>query len=258
MAGTHAHQGRVQHLHVHGTSPVHRLAPEAKLLGLLAFVVVVALTPRRAVVAFGIEAATLIAVLVLARLPVRVVLGRLTVVVPFVLFAAFVPFVAGGEQVEVGWLTLSVEGLWAAWGIVAKATLGAAAAIVMSATTPIPDVLHGMTRLHLPRVLVAIIAFMCRYLDLLADQLARMRRAMTARGHDPRWLWQVGPIAASAGALFVRSYERGERVHLAMLARGFTGTMPALDARRATARDWLAAFVPGLVASAGVLAVRAW
>ncbi|HRE03653.1 MAG TPA: CbiQ family ECF transporter T component, partial [Ilumatobacteraceae bacterium] len=45
----------------------------------------------------------------------------------------------------------------------------------------------------------------------------------------PRWLWQARPIAASLGTLFVRSYEHGERVHLAMLSRGFTGSMPSLD-----------------------------
>ena len=64
---------------------------------------------------------------------------------------------------------------------------------------------------------------------------------MTARCHDPRWLWQARPLASSVGVLFVRSYERGERVHQAMLARGFTGTMPDLDDRHATAGDWLAA-----------------
>jgi cobalt/nickel transport system permease protein len=124
------------------------------------------------------------------------------------------------------------------WNILAKASIGATASIVLSATTRVPDVLTGLTRLRVPRVLVAIIAFMMRYLDLLVRQLGRMRTSMTARCHDPRWLWQVKPIASSAGALFVRSYERGERVHQAMLARGYTGTMPTLDRRPATAVDW--------------------
>ena len=83
----------------------------------------------------------------------------------------------------------------------------------------------------------------------LADQLGRMRQAMVARCHDPRWLWQARPIAASAGALFVRSYERGERIHQAMLARGFTGSMPDLDDRHATAGDWLAALAPAALAT---------
>jgi cobalt/nickel transport system permease protein len=152
--------------------------------------------------------------------------------------------------------SLSVDGVWATWNIVAKATLGATASIVLSATTAVPDLLHGLTRLRVPRVPVAIVAFMVRYLDLLAaDQLRRMRTAMTARCHDPRWLWQARPIASSAGVLFVRSYERGERVHQAMQARGYTGTMPELDDRRATGRDWASAAVPGIVAVAALVAV---
>lgn len=251
MATGHAaaHRGGLSHLHVPGTSAVHRLAPEAKLVGLFAFVVAVALTPRQAVVAFAVHAAVLVAVVAQARLRPRLVLVRLTAIVPFLAFALLVPFVATGERVQMLGLSLSRDGLWAAWNIIAKATLGATAAIVLAATTSVPDVLRGLSRLRVPRVVVGIIAFMFRYLDLLVDQLGRMRQAMVARCHDPRWLWQARPIAASAGALFVRSYERGERIHQAMLARGFTGSMPELGDRPATARDWLAALAPAAVAA---------
>ena len=59
-----------------------------------------------------------------------------------------------------------------------------------------------------------------------------MRRARLSRGHDPRFLWQVGATARGVGALFVRSYERGERVHLAMLSRGFDGAHALRRGRR--------------------------
>ena len=94
---------------------------------------------------------------------------------------------------------------------------------------------------------------MVRYVELLAAQLARMRTAMVSRGHDPRWLWQVGPVAASVGMLFVRSYERGERVHGAMVARGFTGTLVVSDGRAAAAADWVAALVPAVVSAIAVV-----
>jgi cobalt/nickel transport system permease protein len=110
--------------------------------------------------------------------------------------------------------------------IIVKAVLGATASIALVATTEVPDVLRGMARLRVPALLVSIVGFMIRYLELLVGEVSRMRVAMTARGYDPRWLWQARPIATGAGALFVRSYERGERVHAAMLSRGFTGVMP--------------------------------
>ncbi|MGF1597036.1 MAG: cobalt ECF transporter T component CbiQ [Acidimicrobiales bacterium] len=243
------------HLHVPGTSPVHRLAPAAKLVGLLVFVVTVAITPRRAVAAFAVDAAIVAAVVVVARLPVMVIARRLVVVVPFLGAAVLVPFVAEGNDVVVAGVTVSSEGLWATWNITAKALLGASASIVMAATTPLPDVLQGLTQLRVPAVLVAIAAFMFRYLDVISDQLQRMRTAMVARGHDPRWLWQVRPIASSAGTLFVRSYERGERVHQAMAARGFTGTMPELHPSPTGRVDWLRATSPGVVALGALITV---
>ncbi len=160
-------------------------------------------------------------------------------IIPFILFAVIVPFLSGGESVQVVGVSLSVDGLWATWNILVKAGLGATMSIALSATTPVAELLHGMTRLRVPRLLVAIIAFMLRYIDVLVEQLGRMRRSMVARGHDPRWLWQIKPIASSAGALFVRSYERGERVHQAMLARGYSGVMPVVNDRHASTREWL-------------------
>ena len=244
-----------RHLHVHGTSPIHRLAPEAKLLGLLGFVVTVAITPRQWVIAFAVDAAVLLGVLVVARLTPRVVLGRLAAILPFVAFAFLFPFIGDGETISILEISLSIDGLWASWNVLAKATLGGAASIAVTATTPIPELLTGLSRLRVPAAVVAIIGFMFRYLDLMVDEFGRMRRAMAARAHNPQWLWQSRPLASSAGALFVRTYERGERVHDAMAARGFTGTMPTLSEGRTTRNDWLLAAIPAVVSVAGLTIV---
>ncbi|MEX0945743.1 MAG: energy-coupling factor transporter transmembrane component T, partial [Acidimicrobiia bacterium] len=107
----------------------------------------------------------------------------------------------------------------------------------------------GLRRLRVPAAITAIAAFMIRYLEVIAGELHRMRVAMTARGYSPSWLAQTRPMATAAGALFIRTYERGERVHQAMLARGFTGDMPAAEPD-GIAR-WWPAMVPALV-TAGI------
>lgn len=233
MSGGHLHA-----LHVHGHSPVHRLAPEAKVAALFVFVLGVVATPREAMWAFGIHAFLLLAVVTFAELPVGFVLRRMTIELPFIAFALFLPFLGGGPETQVLGVGLSIEGLWGAWNILAKATLGVGASVTLVATTEIPELLHGFDRLRVPRLFTAIAGFMVRYIDVIAGEVQRTRTAMTARGHDPRWLWQVGPLATAAGALFVRSYERGERVHQAMVARGYDGRMPMIDERRATALEW--------------------
>ena len=68
---------------------------------------------------------------------------------------------------------------------------------------------------------------MLRYLDVLADEARRMRIARLSRGYDPRFLWQVKAFAVGVGALFLRAFERGERVYLAMVSRGYAGRLPA-------------------------------
>lgn len=235
MGAGHSHP-----LHHHGHSAVHHLAPEAKVLGAFLVVLAVALTPPDAAWAFALHAAVLLSLVAVARLPVRFVVTRVAVVLPFLTFAAFLPFIGEGERTEVLGMALSRDGLVSGGAIAARALLGVTASVVLAGTTSESRILVGLERLRVPRTLTMIATFMLRYLDVLANELSRMRTAMTARGYDPRWLWQAKPIATSAGALFVRGYERGERVHAAMLSRGFTGTMPAPSVPRASTGQWAA------------------
>ena len=122
--------------------------------------------------------------------------------------------------------SLSEHGLIGAWGLLAKGTLGVIASLLLAATTEPRALLAGLERLRVPTLLVQIMGFMVRYLDVVTDELRRMHVARESRGfsaRNPRH-WPV--IAKSAGVLFIRSYERGERVHLAMLSRGYVGRMP--------------------------------
>jgi cobalt/nickel transport system permease protein len=130
---------------------------------------------------------------------------------------------------------------------------------VLAWTTPAPDILRGAERLGAPRALTAIAGFALRYLQLLLDELRRMRLARAQRGDDARWLWQAQGLGQTLAALAVRSFERGERVHAAMLARGYDGRMPALDlAPRAPAQAWPVALALPVAALAVLAAARGW
>jgi len=218
-------------LHHPGATVVHRLPPEAKVAATVLFMLAVVATPREAVWALAAEAGLVLGVVALARLPLGLVGSRLRIEAPFLAFAVFLPIVGASPRVDVLGVALSRPGLWSAWNIVAKGSIGVLAAIVLAATTSVPALLAGLQRLHVPRAIVEIAGFMARYLDVIAGEAARMRIARLSRAHDPRWIWQGRAFAASVGTLFVRAYERGERVHFAMAARGYTGTMPELADR---------------------------
>lgn len=236
MGAGHAHK-----LYRHGHSPVHALPPHCKLAAVLCFVLVVVSTPREAVWAFGLYAALLAGVAGLARVPAGFLLRRMLIEVPFVAFAVLMPFVVPGDQVQFLGLSLSVPGLWGAWNVLAKGTLGVAASVLLASTTELRALLLGLQRLRLPPMLVQIASFMIRYGDVITDELRRMSIARRSRGFEARGVRHWGVLGKSAGALFIRSYERGERVHLAMMSRGYTGTMPVIDELTASRAQWTSA-----------------
>lgn len=181
MGTGHAHR-----LYRHGHSPVHGLPPHTKLAAVFAFVVVVVSTPREAMWAFGLYAVLLAFVARHARVPAGFLLKRLLIEVPFVAFAVLMPFVAEGERVDVLGLSLSVNGLWGAWNVLAKGTLGVAASVLLASTTELRELLLGLQRLRLPPLLVQIASFMIRYGDVIADEMRRMRIARESRGFEAR------------------------------------------------------------------------
>lgn len=235
MSGGHVHA-----LHVHGHSPIHRLPSHVKVAALLLFVTAVVATPRQAIWAFGGYAGLLAVTVALAEVPPRFVAKRMIIEVPFLLFAVFLPVLGSEPRIELLGMSLSREGTWAAWSILAKGSLGVAASILLAATTELTEILAGLERLKVPAVIVAIAGFMIRYLEVIAGELARMRIAMAARGYEPTVFWQARALATSAGALFIRSYERGERVYQAMVSRGYNGRMPVMDRVATAPRLWAA------------------
>ncbi|MDK3257739.1 cobalt ECF transporter T component CbiQ [Blastococcus capsensis] len=251
------HGGTLVARYVPGSSAVHRLEPHLKLVSVLAFAVVVVSTPVHAPWAPVAYGGYLLAVLTAAAVagvgPGRLA-RSLVVEVPFVAFAVLLPFVARGPQVEVLGLSVSQTGLAAGGGLLAKATLSILAATVLSATTEPRALLRGLERLRLPQALVQILMFMIRYADVVGGELQRMRVARESRGFRSGGLRGLRVMAATAGALFIRSYERGERVHLAMLSRGYTGRLPTGPAAVVDPRAWAVALTLPLAAAAVLLA----
>jgi cobalt/nickel transport system permease protein len=240
--------GHGHHLHFHGHSAVHSLPAHVKLVALVAFVVTVVLTPRTAYPAYAVFLALVLVAQRASGVPFPYYAKRMVIEVPFVVFAALMPFVASGPRVQVGPLSLSEPGLVGAWALLAKGTLGVMASLILATTTEPRDVVAGLERLRLPNQLVQIMGFMVRYLEVVTGEMARMKVARESRGFRPRTLRSWPVLASTAGALFIRSYERGERVHLAMLSRGYTGRLPAATVAPATSAEWVRASALPLLA----------
>ncbi len=208
---------------------IHKLDPRTKLITTIAFILAVALTPPnrwQVFVAYFFLVATLI---FLSKVPVFYILKRSLVIMPFVLMIAiFVPFfkegeVAGSYNIWLWQVSVTYSGLQVLWNILAKAWLSILGLILLTSTTKITNLLMGLEQLHLPRVMVMILSFMYRYIFVLVEEMMRMKQARDSRNFGGSKLWQLRTIGNMIGTLFIRSYERGERIYAAMLARGFDG-----------------------------------
>ncbi len=172
MGAGHGHR-----MHYHGHSVVHRAPAHLKLLSLVGFMLVVVATPREWYPVFGGYLLVLLVVVALSGVPAGYLAKRMLIETPFVLFAIAVPFIAEGPRVDVAGLSLSEPGLWAAWGLLAKGTIGVLASLTLAATTEPQDILVGLRRLRLPDMIVQIMGFMLRYLDVVTAELGRMTTA---------------------------------------------------------------------------------
>ena len=216
----------------------------------LAFISVSVSTPITRWPAFVAFFLLLVAAALASKIPLLLLFKRALIEITFIFFAILMPFFGTGEKFEIAGIELYREGLLAGTSIVVKGTLGVLAAVILSTTTTAREILRGLERLKLPAVMVQIASFMLRYVNVISDEMERMKVARESRGFVATGIkhWKV--LATSAAALFIRSYERGERVNLAMLSRGFDGNLPSLDNNKATQRQWATALsLPGLALS---------
>lgn len=235
---------------------MHRLPAEVKLAAMVLFVFLVVLTPLGNWWLFVAYISVIVSVIFLAKLPIFTVIRRMVIEVPFVIFAVLMPFFSAGPYVEVLGMELSEAGLTAGIGLLFKGTIGVLSSITLASTTPMRELLSGLSRLKVPRMLVEIAAFMVRYVDVVVDEMRRMRIARQSRGYFETGLRSWPVIAKAAGALFIRAYERGERVHLAMLSRGYQGKMPSYQIAVATSTQW--AIGMALPITAAVILIIGW
>ncbi|MFH1382861.1 MAG: cobalt ECF transporter T component CbiQ [Chloroflexota bacterium] len=214
---------------------IHRLDPRTKLLTTLFFILGVVLTPPNGWLVFVLYLALIITLVLFSRVPPGYIFRRSLVIVPFVLvIAIFIPFfkegeVAGSYNIWLWQLSITYNGLYVLANIMAKAWLSILSLILLTATTKLPHLLHALEQLRMPRVMVMILSFMYRYLFVLTDEVMRMKQARDSRNFGRGRWWQIRTIGNMIGTLFIRSYERAERVYAAMVARGFTGQSRTLD-----------------------------
>src|SRR5215216_5260024 len=232
---------------------LHRLDPRAKVVVTVVFILSNALLPDGAWIAFGLSWLFLLLANLLSSLGLGFSFKRSLVALPFALIALTVLFSIPGKPLStfhfLFWdLTITDTGLLRFVSILIRSWLSVQMAILMVATVRFPDLIHALQHLRIPAILTTIIAFLYRYLFVLADEVFRLMRARESRaaaapGRRPgrSVAWRAGVAGHMAGQLFLRSYERSDRVYNAMLARGYAGHMETINPHELRRRDYMTA-----------------
>jgi cobalt/nickel transport system permease protein len=225
-----------------GSTLWHRLTPTTRVLCALLFVFATALTPTGRWWTWAIYATGLLTVILLSRVTLTVLLKRVAVEFVFVgVVLVGTLFRDGGEVLWAwGWLQITTEGLAVLGSVMLKAALSLSMLNLLVLTTSIPALLHALATLRVPKLLVAILSSMYRYIAVLVDEFNSMRRAAVSRNLMGGSQWQRLVVGNMIGALFIRTYDRGDRIHQSMLARGYTGLLPMAEVARGGRLDILA------------------
>src|SRR5215203_1113263 len=220
---------------------IHRLDPRVKVSMTVAFILSNALLPDGAWLAFGFSWLFLLFINILSNLGIAFTFKRSFVALPFALVAITVLFAMPGDPLTtfhfLFWdLTITDTGLLRFMSILVRSWLSVQMAILLVAVARFPDIVHALEHLRVPSILTTIIAFLYRYLFVLVDEVFRLLRAREARSAAEAGarsgggvVWRVGVAGNMAGQLFLRSYERSDRVYNAMLARGYTGHLMTIN-----------------------------
>jgi len=210
---------------------VHRLDPRAKVLTTLCFIICVVSFDKYSISAmlpFLIYPAVLIAI---GELPFGYLLRKIVIVIPFALLVGlFNPVFDRQVLMQVGSLDI-----WGGWisclSILMRAILTASAAIILVAITGFPAICEALEKLKMPQAFAVQLLFLYRYIFVLTDEGVRTARARQLRTFGKRGLG-IRHFGSLVGHLLLRTWERAERIHMAMLARGFSGEV--LTTRRKT------------------------
>lgn len=239
----------------HGHSFIHDLDPRVKVVVTVGFILSNALLPDGAWTAFALAWLFVLIASFFSGLGLGFTFRRSFIALPFALAAITVLFSIPGKPVTsfqlLMWhFTITDAGLLRFVSIVIRSWLSVQMAILLVAVTEFPKIVHALRHLRVPAVLTVIISFLYRYLFVLADEVLRLLRAREARsahaagrGAGGSVLWRARVTGNMAGQLFLRSYERSDRVYNAMLSRGYTGELMTIHPHHVHASDWLIALL---------------
>ena len=219
-------------------SIIARLDPRVKVLTAAVFVLCVVSFDKYVIAAMLPFALFLSLIMGLGGIPAHFILKKLVLVSPFaLLLGMFNPFLDQQTLLYLG--PIPISGGWLSFlSILLRFSLTVSAMVILIATTGFNGVCMAMEKMGMPKIFAVQLLLLYRYVFVLMDEGQRMYRARALRSFQGRGT-DMKTFGHLIGGLLLRTLDRGQRIHLAMLCRGFDGTIRTRRAPRLTTRDIL-------------------
>ncbi len=225
-----------------------RFHSRSRLVAALAVIAAINLAPAADWISLLLPAVAVAICAAMVRVRWSYLIKGFLLAVPFLLAAALIPVTTPGEElarIPLVDVAVSAPGVALFLTVSSKILLSLTVVLVLNWTTPANELLEALAALRVPAPLIAVMGLMHRYLAVIGEEAVSMMRARASRcagpgpGFPASLLLNLRVAGRMLGSLFLRSYSRSERLHAAMLSRGFDGQPRGVPAACWQTRDWL-------------------
>lgn len=215
---------------------IHKIDPRIKVLTAAIFVICVVSFDKYIISAMLPFALFLVIIMGIGTIPARFILKKLIFVSPFaIMVGIFNPLFDQQPLLHIG--SIAVSGGWVSFfSILLRFSLTVSAMLILIATTGFNAVCMAMVKLGMPKIFAVQLLMLYRYIFVLVDEGLRMYQARTLRSFKNSTMGMKS-YTHMAGQLLLRTLDRAQRIHLAMLCRGFDGTIRIRQTLHITRQD---------------------
>ena len=190
-------------------TPLHKFNAKTKIIFLVTILLLIIFSPIRYFALFLLYGLVVAALIYLSKVPLRFIFKRVAEIAPFIIIISISALFK--KQGYILFLNCTV-----------KAILAIVLILVASSTTKFSHLLETLKQFKVPNIFINLLSFMYRYSFLLEDEFLRTSRAYQSRDiNNKNNFRKVKILSNILGTLFIRTYERAERVYLAMCSRGY-------------------------------------
>ena len=203
-----------------------------KLISAVLAIITIILIPAQNYLHFALLVLWLIIIIHKSHKSIGFYMMRIAAIYPMIFFMTFLlPFTKSDTAVNtdilfsIGSINIYQYGINMFLDINIRSILIFTCSLVTIHETSLDSTLKVLSTMRIPKWIEAIIIYMQRFIHLIGSEFNRIHMAFTARAFNMNFFGRIKATGKLSLVYFTRLLERSERSHMAMLSKGFNGTI---------------------------------